>query len=754
VELAQKNGVLQADNIDLVFDKVECPLVAKLPTKLVADLLWSIRSATLSGPKAISLQGGHGTIGVVVDDLDLKSRSPRKVTASAVVTQNSDLDRASVGTEFIVKNIHKQVRLLVRADENGDIEAALPECLVTAASLKGSQSGKQFGPIPLSVSLVATALRLPAVKGAKPTLQRAAVQILVGNFMHLSATAALSGGAPRQVVTSGTVRLDLQRGLLFAAPFVPSGMKGDGGVTAEWDLAAPLPEKAFLADKNPLRSAKEGMALLDKFDIGVKLDTVSATFPSAKGTIEISGLRTEPDLHFSSLKKGDSVLFGGGLLFSGVSGLSGAAGKLSSQHASLQFNGKITDWSAMQLHEKLRVDPLELSQEAELNVNRIDSLLDEKEPFSRATLIKRLDATLFATADAALSREFKQLLPGLNLAGNFSGSARLDLTAGRELGLRSTIKTSDFGVQLENGTKVEGMRSDIIFNRVYSLASESQSERWTPLSSALVRPAAAISSNQGSAEIVGRIHEDLRGDLNGARSFSIKKVTTKASGVPLILTALEGDLLFTKEKMGLSFLQTDLLGGTLLAHSVFDLKPEVPVISAAGSFSNLDITQLLPKDVKKRRVNENAEITGEMSLTAPLTAEQRELFEQLRLTMNIRKIGADTIEQALFSLDPYERNEQVVAQRKTLRLGTLKGLRVTAVDGALSMEGEAVVKGLAIDLPKVERLRISELPLRQELVKNRKSIEALRGLLGLMRSDTLVVGPKGELSLKRRGYEK
>jgi hypothetical protein len=87
-----------------------------------------------------------------------------------------------------------------------------------------------------------------------------------------------------------------------------------------------------------------------------------------------------------------------------------------------------------------------------------------------------------------------------------------------------------------------------------------------------------------------------------------------------------------------------------------------------------------------------------------------------------------------------------------LRLGGLKGLRATAVDGAFSMEGEAQIKGVAVDLPKVERLRISELPIRQELSKNRAAIAALRGILDLVRADTLAVGPKGELSLKRRIY--
>jgi hypothetical protein len=259
-------------------------------------------------------------------------------------------------------------------------------------------------------------------------------------------------------------------------------------------------------------------------------------------------------------------------------------------------------------------------------------------------------------------------------------------------------------------------------------------------------------ANPGATDIAGRIHDDLRGDVRGARSFSIRRVTTKASGVPLELTSLEGDLLFTQEKAGISFFQADLLGGTLLARGLFDLRPEVPNIAAASSFSNLDISMLLPKETRKGQADSDAEITGELNLTAPLIPEQRELFEQLRMAFGVRKIGANTIERALFSLDPYERNEQVVAQRKMLRHGRLKELRVTAVDGAISLEGEAYIKGVPIQIPKVERLRISDLPQRQELTKNRATIMSLRNLLELVRADTLTVGPKGEISLKRRIY--
>jgi hypothetical protein len=755
VKLAQKNGYINAENIEVNLEKLECPLVAKMPTKLTANLLWSFKKADQSGTQAILLQGGRGKLFMLVNDLDFSSRSPRKLTGSAVVTQVSDLDQVSVGSQLFIKNVHKQVRLLARAADNGDILASLPECSVTVASLHGFQSGKRFGPIPLFAALTATGLNLPADRQVKPSLKLATADISVGDFLRIAGTAALSGGVKQQATTSGTVRADLHRALLFAATFVPTGLKAEGSATAVWDLAAPLPEKGILFEKNPLRSARTGLALCDKLDVSLKLGNISATIPSVNGKVNISGLHTGSDLRFSSIKNGNSLLFDGLILFSGASNSPGVAEKLPVQHASLLINGEISDWSALRLHEELRIDPLALSHEAELNVNRINLLLDENQPLNLATLIKRLDATLFATVEAAFPRELKLLLPGLDVAGNLSGSARVDLSAGREVAIRSALKTTDFGLQLANGTKVEGMHSDIIFNRVYSLAATSQGDGWTPLSSALVKPVAVDTVNPGATEIAGRIQEDLRGDISGTRSFSIRRVTTKtSSGVPLVLTALEGDLLVTQEKAGISFFQGDLLGGTLMARSVFDLKPDIPVLSTAGSFSNLDITYLLPKNDKRRRLDQDSEITGEMSLTAPLIAEQRELFEQLRLTMSIRKIGADTIERALFSLDPYERNEQVVAQRKMLRSGNLKWLRATAVDGAFSMEGEARIKGVAVDLPKVERLRISELPQRQELLNNRKTITSLRSILELVRSDTLVVGPKGELSLKRRSYEK
>ncbi len=743
LRLALKQGEFVAEGVELRLEKGECPLTAGLPTRLTSDLLWSITSAALSGRQPLSVSGARGTVGLVLDDLTLKNRSPRAFTASATVTQTLDLAHASLGTAVVADNVHQQLRLLLRAPLSGIIEADLPECSLSVGSLRGAAAGKTLAPLPLTATMTAAGLRLPPGTDARPSLQRAAATVTAGDFLQFAARGSFSGTT---VTTGGSARLDLGRMMPWGAPLLPPGVSADGSATATWNLAGPLPGKISSLGTAPLRAARSGLSLFDKCELAVTLDSISATLPSARGAIRLAGVRTGPDLRFMSTASGESVRIGGGVQFSGIEG-----GIAPAQHGTFTFNGELKGWRDLHLNQLLKLAPLNFSQEAELNVSHIDAVLDEKAPFSAATLLKRLDATLFAAVDGTFSREQKQLVPGIDVAGGIKSGVRIELSGGRELALRGFLNSSDFDVQLAGGTKIEGMRSSIEINRVYALSAP-QGESWTPLSMALVRPAGGTGANPGGADILGRINSDLRGVVRGGRSFSIRRVTTKVSGLPLELSALEGDLLFTGEKSGVSFFQADLLGGTLLANGLFDLRPEIPVAAASGSFSHLDMSYLLPKESVRRQAGQDTEITGEIRLTAPLTSEQRELFEQLRLTLNLRKIGADTIERALFSLDPYERNEQLVAQRKMLRLGRLKGLRAVALDGAFSMEGEAEIKGVAVDLPRVERVRISELPLRRELVANRKGIMALRGVLDLLRADSLVVGPKGELSFKRRMY--
>ena len=748
LHLALSKGICEGEGIDLILDRATFPLAAFQPTRLDAAISWGVRRLSLSGRQPVSMQGGRGNVQVAVTDLDLKSKSPRRFTAVVDMKQALDLDNVSAGTRLALKNVHHQLRLLLHADAAGEIDVTLPEMDIAVAEVSGVASGRPVSPFPLSASLTADGLRMPA-GGGRPTLRRAQCEATAGAFLKLSATAGLSAAKP-EVTTSGSARLDMDRIVPLAAPFLPKGVAIGGVAAAGWDIALPLPKSAPPAEKNRLRVARAGLAMLQRGDITLALSDGKFRIPSAKGAILVNDLRTTAPLRLIVARGGEAVRVKGGMSFAGLRGLPGAAGQLPAQSGSFSIDGDLTEWKSLRFYEDLRMDPLGLSHMAEMTVDRIEPLLEERGPLSAAMALKRLDATLFAHVDAAFSRESGPLPGGLDVSGKASAGARVNLTAGRDLRVRAYVESNDLGVRQRKGTTVEGIRSELVVDRTYTLAT-TRGDSWVPLSTALVRPAAEGAVPSGATDIATRIREDLRGEARGTRKLGIRHVAAKVSGVPVKLTAVEGDLLIDPEEVGLGFFQAEVLGGTVRARGVIDLRPDVPTLAAACSFSHLDMALLLPEKSPSGGLKElgDTEITGDAVLEAPLLTGQRELLEGMRVKMNIHKIGSHTLERALFSLDPYERNEQLVAQRKLLRRGGLKWLRAGTVDGALSVDGEAVVGGVPIAIPRVERVRLSELPIHKQTEKAVTTIAALRKLLDMARADMMIIGPDGRISLRR-----
>ena len=752
--LALARGGVLADGVDLSIDRATVPLEAGQPTRVDAALSYALRRCVLSGAQPVVAEGLQGGLQLGVTGLNLKSRSPRKVVATASLSQSLDLRRIILEQKLSVDNLHQQLIALIKAKESGEIEVTLPGLKVSAADLQASTAGKQLRSLPLTAVVTAGGIRLGAARGAPLVVDRATCTINGGDFLQLSATAALPGGSPQIATSDGTFRVDLGRFLPVAAQFLPKGAAGGGITSLTWSLAAPTAKQPLPKSRNPLAKAKAALGMVERADISLSLANRGISWPLKSGAMTIVDLHTSQPLRVVVPAKGRNITLEGVVAFAGVDGLSGSAGKLPPQSGSLSLQGELADWQSLKLHEELRAQPFGLVQKADASVSGIDRLLEKQETISAASLLQQLDAVVTADVEARFPATPTPVPGGAELSGEGSAGLRINLAAGRDLNLRATATTRDFGVKLANGTTVEGLRSDLLIDRTYALA-KGKSAAWAPLSVSLVRPVPEQAAPAGATEIVTRMREDLRGQERGSRKFSVRKLVTVSGDMTLELTSLEGDLLLSREEMGLSFFQTEVLGGALRLRSMINLRPEIPALSAACSFSNLETFLLFSADARKKSTlqRQDTEITGELSLDAPLQMGQRELLEGIRMSLNLRKIGADTLERALFGLDPNERNEQIVAQRKQLRHGSLQVLRANTRDGAFSLDGDIKVKGINMALPKVERLRLSELAIQKQMAKALAGIASLRKVLDLARADTLVVGPKGKISLERRGHE-
>jgi hypothetical protein len=752
LRLALAKGEVVGDGVDLSIDSLTAPLEAKQPVRVDAAISYGLQRCTLKGAKPVVAEGLRGKLQLAVTDLNLKSRSPRKVSANLRVTQSLDLSRVRLEQKLSAESLHEQLTALISAKESGEIEVTLPELKVTAGGLQTTAGGKQLKSLPLSTVVTAGSIRLAAAKGALPVVEAADCKVTGGDFLQLSARGSLPAGSPQVAATDGTLRVDMEKALPFAAPFLPKGAAATGITSVTWSLAAPVLKQSLPVGKNPLVKARAALGMVERAEVTLSLDNRAISWPLKSGSLAISGLHTSRPLRVSVPVKGGKITVGGVVDFAGLGGLSRGAVKLPPQSGSFSLQGELSDWQSLKLHQELTARPFGLAQKADVAVSRIDRLLEKQETISAASLLQQLDGVVTTDLEARFPPQPTPVPGGVELSGESRAQAAINLVGGRELRLRGTAALRDFGARLANGTIVEGVHADLLIDRTYAL-SKGGAVAWSPLSVSLVRPAPEHFAAAGGAEIAGRVREDLRGQESGSRKFTIRRLVTRSGETPLELTSLEGDLLLGSEETGLSFFQSEILGGTVRLRSMIDLKPDVPTVAAACSFTNLETVLLLPAEIRKKQSGFEPEtaITGEVSLDAPLQTGQRELLEGLRMRLNLRKIGANTLERALFGLDPNERNEQVVKLRKQLRYGNLQVLRASTLDGAFGLEGEVNVKGVTIALPKVERLRLSELPIKKQMAKALAGIASLRKLLDLARADTLVVGPGGKISLVRLG---
>ena len=744
LKLALAGGPLHGEAILLSLDRAVIPLKKMAPVRVAADLSWSGRGLEMAGKKPVQIKGMRGSLKLALTGIDLKGKR-----AVADAKQKLELEQVGVGEELVLNEMREELELKARALSGGALEVSLPALQLSAATLQSSQSGKKVTLSPFAARLTAQGVQLPAKGKGSPTVQHATCSISASDAVALNAEAALTGQGKQLAACKGEMRLDLRRLMPVAKPFLPAGFDAAGLAQASWDVAAPLPVAPSAKEANPLRKARGGLALLERADITLKLNGVDLRVPAPQGAYQVKGLSTAPQLRLAMPAATEPLAIDGGFRFAAVSGLSGTAGTLPLQSGTLTLQGELAQWKELRLTEELQVASLGLSQLAELTVGRIDSLFeDQGGKFDTATLMKRLDATMFAHLEGNFPAEAKRVLAGWQLAGNVSAGARIDLTAARELRVRGYSKCRDLGVADGKGVGASGIRADLVVDRSYALA-QVQGEEWVPLSTGLVRPAPIAPFTGANSDLAARIYQDLRGQSSGPRKIGIRSASFKSGAVPLEASALEADLLLEPEALGLSFFQAEVGGGTVRARGIIDLSREVPLLSTYFNFSRLDPVLLFPAAGSLRPGGEG-ELTGELSLSAPLATEQRALLEGMRANLNLRRFSSRILDRVLYAIDPYQRNEKIVAQRKSLRLADLKGLRVSAVDGALDCEGEVVVKGVDVAIPKIERLRLSELPIGSELKRLMSAITSSRVLLDLVRSDTLVVDEKGKLSLKRR----
>ena len=225
--------------------------------------------------------------------------------------------------------------------------------------------------------------------------------------------------------------------------------------------------------------------------------------------------------------------------------------------------------------------------------------------------------------------------------------------------------------------------------------------------------------------------DDLRGRLASEPFITFDSLVTHLLPVPFEVTGHEMRFRIVNGLPNIDYFQMNIVGGTITGDLSVLKTGQTFTLEGGTVFSGLDANNLLPEGLLDVP-DEDSEVSGRVSLTLPLSTDSRQMLKDLRLDVDITHIGSKALDRFLYSLDPYESNESIVKQRNLLRTGSPRWVKLNILYGDLSMSGQVSVKGIMVDLPQIDRINLTELPIQRQLDESLSNLGELIDFLKIM----------------------
>ncbi len=583
------------------------------------------------------------------------------------------------------------------------------------------------GHISTPLELLAVAPKITLGHDGLTGFTDASVRLDLGRAGHGDATASL---AARSLRSTGGLRIDAGRALALCAPLVPSGLAASGTAEATWTLDAELPAATNAGGPSITNSLKEKLKKLEalhELHATLRLDRLDISLPLAAPSggqpepLRLRGLTTPRPMRLAVRQGLRRANLEGSVAFGPLETVPGAGRLARPISGLLTINAAQQSLRSAQLSQMLHLDGLELDQNLTFTVDKLDSLLGA--PDILAAALERLDGAFafrLATSLAALPPRAKA--KGLGGTGQLEAQAQGRLTGGRTLDVSARLLSPGLDLSLGPDMAVQGMTSTLRLGRRFRLAPGLACPGDAPSAAAPLSeqvfdlfPAQGEFQSSAEAPLGGVLLQDNAGDAGAVGgALTAARIRLRAGRLAVDLRDLAARLDDTGPVPGLKSFRCGLLGGDILGSAMLRKTAGRYTLDADLGFTGIDAANLVQGGTA-RDAGDQAEASGRVTVSLPLTPDPEELLRRLVLRVDITKIGPRTLERVLYALDPDEQNEAIVQQRRLMDMGHPRHLRVAASYGNLSVTGAVEIKGFRLDLPPVDRLPIANLPLRDKL---------------------------------------
>jgi len=298
----------------------------------------------------------------------------------------------------------------------------------------------------------------------------------------------------------------------------------------------------------------------------------------------------------------------------------------------------------------------------------------------------------------------------LSAEGALRSTIKLQLIAGKKVDLNGTAEFDKFTIALKPDLQAGAINGKFIFDKVLFLDR---------------------SLSTGNDH---KFFASQKGFFSQLRDFSNYKNIIRIDSLKFQdkeISNIDIDLFYKDNRLMIDKFLFDLLHGTVGGSFALENSPDGPVLKFSSEFTGLDLGVLLKNHAELTGLT--SEIDGRQSLKLVLGKNDESVgLDQIEAEIEITRIGAETLDRLLLSIDPEESKPAIVDIRSKLKLASPHRALITIKNGNLSVEVwlKNKLMGGIIKAPELKRVPIASL---QEFAQVTTALEGLKSIQDLLK---------------------
>lgn len=715
--------------------------------------------------------------------LDMQGDQPVRLNSAAIRSLNlkvSDIQKGSKALFGVSANVSLEESLTLgklsvppfaqagRVRQNLSAEISLPKTGKTSVSIKGFElntpylqiTNKTTGTVKTALSLNAAvpSLQITDLKPFNADINGFRAQLKAGDFLSTRIQAEAKNLAFEHLSSTGQLKADLGKLTSLLPPRLMKGVKTNGAVQCSWDFSGVRPTAKNI--ENLMSSSTDSSVMLDNtrflqdLRLLVALTDIDLNVPLDAGSrLNVTNINTKKALELTLNQGLQRADLGGTIEIASVREIPSLGKLLKPLKLFLNFNVKEEKLQSLSLSQSLNIEPFEVREELSFNLYGLNKLLNKGINTPVPLWLRYLGGTFTGRILVAKAANLPLTKGDVVLKGKLDAGASGTLSPGQSVSMKTWLNTSGMNISVGKQAEIDNLQAHFDLEKKYDIVrlgrkTSTKSSDRSHLSKNVLTPRKQfLSSYQTGSAMKRRIIEDVKGRLTGPRSLSFDSASIYVEPVPFRLRNCAMDFNLVRGLPTMEFFQIDLIGGTLMGSFALERRGEAFAVRLLTAFTGLNAKKLLP-DIIHGIPDREAEISGQMAVTLPLSTSLDAMLEAIDLEIEITHIGSRALERALYAIDPYENNEAIVKQRKYLKLGTPKWIKVGVKYGNLSISGQVQAKGITLDLPEIGRFNVANIPGIKGIDRTLEQLEPLFGVLHKISSDAIAISNRGEIEFQ------